>query len=472
MSDSAGRPHAVGPSSPDSTGIGTTDPDTEGPAAIERQRHSALHALLQIAGVVTDPTIRTDPAALLAAVVAVLAQLDAADFAHALLFDPDMRLLTPVAIYGVSPEQEATWRAEVAAYRPAADDRAATLLEHLLAGRTLTQLFNGDRPVISDFTVQSLRVWAAISAPVIVDGQLLGLLSISRARPRDSGAMAPFAAWDEELLAGVARLTGEALERGRIAEQLTEERAARLAAEEATRQRDEFLSIASHELKTPLTSLRAYTQSARRRLERSPTATGGTAALEHAVDMVRQALERIERQSDRLGVLVDDLLDVARIEAGRLMLRRVRADLADVCRQAAEDQRHSTGRPITVDLPPRPVEALIDPDRIEQVVINFLSNALKYSAPDAPVNLTLQVEGTLARVAVRDDGPGLPPGERERVFERFHRVPGVEVRSGSGVGLGIGLFISREIVERHHGRVWVESQPGHGSTFLFEIPLG
>ncbi len=437
-----------------------------------RQNHAALRALLRIAGVVTDPTIRADPAGLLSAVIAALADLEAVDFAHAMLIDEAARHLIPLAIHGVTPAQAAIWRAAVTTFHPESEARVAALREHLLAGRTLEQEFNGDRPLISDDSVRALGVRAAITAPVIVDGQLVGVLSISRTRPRDLGSTTPFAAWDEELLVGVARLTGEALERGHIAERLTTERAARLAAEEATRQRDEFLSIASHELKTPLTSLRSYTQAARRRLDRALAASGGTAELERAVTMLRQVLERIERQSDRLGLLVDDLLDVARIEAGRLMLRRVRADLVAICRQAAEDQRQSSGRLITLDLPSPPVQALIDPDRIEQVVTNLLSNALKYSPPETPVHLTLRVDGHRASVAVRDAGPGLPPSECERAFERFHRVPGIEVRSGSGVGLGIGLFISREIVERHSGRIWVESEPGHGATFAFELPLG
>jgi signal transduction histidine kinase len=452
-------------------------------ATDERPDHTALRVLLRIAGVVTDPAVRADPAALLSAVTAALAQLEPADFAHALLIEQTSWRLTPLAIHGVSPDQEAAWRADIVAFRPGPDAGLVTLRDQLLAGHTLKQEFTSDRPIISLATVQALHVRAAISAPVIVDGQLVGMLSISRTRPRDPGAASSFAAWDEELLAGVARLTGEALERGRIAERLTTERAARLAAEEATRQRDEFLSIASHELKTPLTSLRSYTQAARRRLDRVSSESAGVApferaqepaqerAQERALNMVRDVLERIERQSDRLGVLVDDLLDVARIEAGRLMLRRVRADLAAICRQAGEDQRHSTGRAITLDLPATPVQALIDPDRIEQVVTNLLSNALKYSTSEAPVHLDLRTAAGLARVAVRDEGPGLPLDERERVFERFHRAPDIEVRSGSGVGLGIGLFISREIVERHNGRIWVESEPGCGTTFLVELPL-
>jgi signal transduction histidine kinase len=113
----------------------------------------------------------------------------------------------------------------------------------------------------------------------------------------------------------------------------------------------------------------------------------------------------------------------------------------------------------------------VDAGRIEQVVTNFLTNALKYSPADRPVEVRVEVEPHQARVWVRDQGPGLPPEEQERIWERFHRAQGVEVQSGTGVGLGLGLYISRMIVERHQGQVGVESTPGQGATFWFTLPL-
>ncbi|HKV85771.1 MAG TPA: GAF domain-containing protein, partial [Ktedonobacterales bacterium] len=171
------------------------------------------------------------------------------------------------------------------------------------------------------------------------------------------------------------------------------------------RQKDDFLSIASHELKTPLTSLKILAQLTRRRLERA-----GLSESEHTVRMER-AIARIER-------LVNDLLDASRIDSGRLALRRERADLRTICRAAAEDEMAATERSISLDLPERPVEVESDVDRMTQVLTNLLSNALKYSPTECAVTLTLRTEGNAAVIAVRDEGAGIPPESLPLLFER------------------------------------------------------
>ena len=113
----------------------------------------------------------------------------------------------------------------------------------------------------------------------------------------------------------------------------------------------------------------------------------------------------------------------------------------------------------------------MDAGRIKQVVNNYLTNALKYSPPGSPVEVGLRASDQQARVWVRDYGPGISPEEQQRIWSRFYRVKGIEVQSGSGVGLGVGLHICRTIIENHHGQVGVESAPGAGSTFWFILPL-
>lgn len=225
------------------------------------------------------------------------------------------------------------------------------------------------------------------------------------------------------------------------------------------RQKDEFLSVASHELKTPLTTLKILTQLTHKRLVKA-------GALE-----AEQTL-RMERAIGRMERLVNDLLDVSRIDSGRLALRRERFDLAALCRQVAEEQTAATERPIEVELLAEPITVYADADRIGQVLTNLLSNALKYSAELSAVRLRVEVGQEMATVSVYDAGAGIPPEDLAHLFERFYRVPGVQVQSGSGVGLGLGLFISKEIVERHGGRMWVESAVGAGSTFSFTLPVG
>lgn len=114
---------------------------------------------------------------------------------------------------------------------------------------------------------------------------------------------------------------------------------------------------------------------------------------------------------------------------------------------------------------------MADAGRVQQVVTNYLTNGLKYSKEPSPVAVTVTYEHDSARVQVRDEGPGLPPAEQDRIWERFHRAPGVRVQSGGGTSLGLGLHISKTIIEQHGGSVGVTSAPGHGSTFEFTLPL-
>lgn len=216
------------------------------------------------------------------------------------------------------------------------------------------------------------------------------------------------------------------------------------------------LNTVSHELKTPLTSLDATLQVLQRRLARG-----------EAIDPAQ--FDRVLGLSRRMTRMIDDLLDAARIESGGLTLSLERVSLTGICRQTAEEQALTSGRTITLDLPEE-VEVVADPMRVGQVLVNLLSNALKYSPSDRPVILRLRREGGTARVEVADHGPGIAAEEQARLFERAYRVPGVEVLHGSGVGLGLGLYITRRLVELQGGQIGVRSQVGEGSTFWFTLP--
>jgi len=254
---------------------------------------------------------------------------------------------------------------------------------------------------------------------------------------------------------------------------------------------EEFLGMISHELKTPLTSIKGNTQLAVRQLKNSI----------QTFEKLLQIQESAEQQSRRLNRMVDDLLDVSRTRAGHLELRLASCDLVAIVWESVEEQRRMwPGRTITLDLADEvkvPIDAdadrigqpqgdregrphytrvfiYADADRIGQVITNYLTNALKYSDDDHPVQVSLQLEGEEARVAVRDEGPGLSAEDQQGVWERFQRVPGIEVRGtphSSTAGLGLGLYISKTIIEGHSGRVGVESTLGEGSTFWFTLPL-
>ncbi len=255
-----------------------------------------------------------------------------------------------------------------------------------------------------------------------------------------------------------------------------------LAIQEANRRMEEFLSIVGHELKTPLTSLKGNIRLLTRRLRQArlegeeveEKGKGRPDDLGCFVAMAQSVAERLEHSLDRLARLVDDLLDESRISAGRLELRLAPTDLAVIVRVAVEEQQQIAGsRTIQLELPDdaQPVRVMADASRIEQVVTNYLTNALKYSREDQPVAVRLQVDGETARVAVRDAGIGVPPAEQVYIWDRFHRAAGGSIQSGSDVGIGVGLHISRTIVEAHGGRVGVESEVGKGSTFWFTLPL-
>jgi signal transduction histidine kinase len=261
-----------------------------------------------------------------------------------------------------------------------------------------------------------------------------------------------------------------ALERHAAAlEQAVEARTRELR--EANRRMDEFLAIAGHELKTPLTTIKGNLQLARRRLARL---VGPQADAEHlTLARILLELERAEAQTGRLNRLVNDLLDVSHIQAGKLELRLGPCELAALVRAAVEEQRErAPERAVVLEMPAGlSVPLVADADRIGQVVTNYLTNALKYSPDACPVTIGLEVLPAQARVWVRDEGPGLPAAEQERIWERFYRANGSAQQDSSQGGLGLGLHISRIIVEQHHGQVGVESAPGRGSTFWFTLPV-
>jgi signal transduction histidine kinase len=178
----------------------------------------------------------------------------------------------------------------------------------------------------------------------------------------------------------------------------------------------------------------------------------------------------MSRSLERMTRLIEEMVTVSAVMEGKLPFRRTRRDLVDICR-AAIQQMPLAGRTPVLDLPEGPLEVEVDGDRIAQVVMNLVSNAIKYSAPDRPVTLVVRKAAQAAIVSVRDEGAGIGADELSHVFERFYRAPSVDVQAGSHMGLGLGLFISRAIIEQHGGRIWAESEIGRGSTFSFSLPL-
>jgi PAS domain S-box-containing protein len=278
----------------------------------------------------------------------------------------------------------------------------------------------------------------------------------------------------EGQVVGAVLILGDRTERNRLAREREEARANELALQETTRSMDEFLAIASHELKSPLATMKMTLQALTRRLYGRPPQKMAPEVRTQITAEAQPFLETAERAVSRMVRLVGDLLEVTRIRVGALELRLAPCDLAAIVRAAvAEQLLVQPSRTVRLEMPAptQLVPVVADADRLGQVVTNYLTNALTYSQADRPVAVRLEVAGASATVSVQDEGPGIPVDEQARVWELYHRVPGVEAQAGSGVGVGLGLHISRTIVERHGGQVGVESEVGTGSTFWFTLPL-
>ncbi len=243
-------------------------------------------------------------------------------------------------------------------------------------------------------------------------------------------------------------------ERGRL---LARAQQARAEAEAAVKARDEFLSLAAHELRTPLTALLGNTQLLQARRE----ALG---------PRDQRLVTAIGRGTERLRALTEYLLDASRIEQTGPDLDLRPLDLAALARQAvAEIQDTVPGRTLRVVAPEEPVAVAADRVRLEQVVHNLLANAVKYSPDGSEILVTVdRASGGHARLAVGDQGIGIPSGALEHLFDRFYRAPNADPHMYSG--LGLGLYVVREIVTGHGGAIVVESTEGAGSTFTIELP--
>lgn len=225
---------------------------------------------------------------------------------------------------------------------------------------------------------------------------------------------------------------------------------------EAEQKKDEFISIASHELKTPLTSVKGYIQLLERSINKND------------IDTVRKHLSKAQIQLEKLNALIADLLDISKIESGKLKFNKSNFCVDQLIQNVIEvmEQSHP-GHKISVT-GSAGLDIFGDEMRIEQVIVNFLTNAIKYSPGKTEINITVNVKDGQLYLAVKDFGIGMLPDHAEYVFDKFYRV---EETSNRFQGLGIGLYISSEIIKRHGGSIGLNSLYGEGSEFYFTIPV-
>ena len=302
---------------------------------------------------------------------------------------------------------------------------------------------------VTSYHAPTMQLASLLILPLRTRREMLGALVIAANDPerRITDDKLPLA---EEL----AERAALAVENAKL---YTEQVDARRKVEDLSRLKDEFLSIASHELRTPVTSIKGYTQLAKTLIRENDLPTS-----EEYLDI---ALDQI----DRMSRLIVELLDVSRIETGRLEIRREPIPWVQFVRDMVN--RHHTAvsdRRFHLNVPNTDAVVMGDRDRLEQVLGNLLENAVKYSPEGSEIFVDVRERGDQIVTSVCDRGIGIPNDELSQVFERFHR--GRQVSSTNYGGLGLGLYIAKEIVDRHGGAIWVESKEGSGTTFFFSLP--
>lgn len=380
--------------------------------------------------------------------------------------DPETGQHRSAAVVGLTPELERRWR----------ERRPGYLLSEQLSNSSLDIRLRNDEVLVLDLSKPPFNkrpnpfgIHTMLLAPMIVGTRMVGVVALDH-----GGTERVYTSGDLALTKAVAKLAALVVERERLLSDRAESQARELALRDANRLMDEFIAIAGHEIRTPLTTIKGSVQLARRQLNKAMKRDAALPSdVKKLITSVQDLIDRAERQIGMQNRLVSDLLDVARIRSNRLELHPELCDLTTIVRETTEDQQYlSPTRAIHCDIQASgEVLVMADADRLQQVISNYLSNALKYSEVSQPVTVCLDHDQTKVRVRVRDNGPGLPLTEQQRIWERFYRVEGIEAKTGSGVGLGLGLHICRMIIERQGGQVGVESSPGHGSTFWFTLPL-
>ena len=368
---------------------------------------------------------------------------------------------------GFSPEQEQDRREMRGCFLPS-DFVDETVLARLSAGQEVMlptdhlRLPPGFR---ADFGAENLLL-----VPLFLEQQLVGALVIAKAG-FDSG----YTPEEIEFVKAVATEIMLVIDCLHYSCEQAETRARVLARQEMDRLITEFLNLASHELKTPLTAIKGNIQLAQRRLatlkrqlaEQHKEVSEQLEQLQHTLASAAQSARLQER-------IIKDLTDDARIQSHTLEVHTTCCDLSALLREAvAAQQRLAPERRIVLEgAPPEHVVPVIaDAERITRVINSYLANALGYAPAEQPVTVQLRVEDAVARVSVHDEGPGIPLEQQGHIWGRFYFARGVAVQHELDLSLGLGLYLCQAFIERHHGSVGVQSDPGHGATFWFTLPV-
>ena len=411
------------------------------------------------------------------------------DRALIMLADAERGLLCDGRLIGGSPDMTVA----VAALEVPLDRTVSQLIQLYQAeGPLLFRDVDQDPDDRNRAFAEVMQANSFLGTPLVSKGRTVGILAVDNqasgrdVRPGDGPLLYTVgsliaAAVDNARLYEEVESQKDALERrvvertAALASAIEEAQAARVAAEAASASKTAFLSNVSHELRTPLTSVVGFSKLIRRRLDEGifPSVPAGDPKRDRAMRQVSDNLGIIVEEGERLTALINDTLDLAKIEAGRMEWRRDAVDLAEVITRAAAATAPlliGAGPQLVLDLEPDLPSITGDRDRLIQVVINLISNAVKFTA-SGTITCAARIDraaGSLI-VSIADTGVGIAPEDQDRVFEQFGQAG--DTLTDKPRGTGLGLPICREIVEHHGGRLWLESEPGRGSTFSFSLPL-
>jgi signal transduction histidine kinase/uncharacterized membrane protein YuzA (DUF378 family) len=369
--------------------------------------------------------------------------------ASIMIYNPEEGVLETRASYGLESEFARNARARlgegIAGW--VAERKEAVLLNDSSTNPHLGRHFKSDRNITS-----------SLSLPLRLGDRVVGVLNVNRINNSER-----FTEHHRDMLRMFAEHVGAVIDRAETVDRLTSRtrvlEAANLKLSEMNQMKDVFLSTASHELKTPLSSVIAYAELLEENSEKLPA------------DQRAEFLKRLRSEAGRLLGLIEDILDLSRIESGKLTLRRVPIGVNDVVKAAVETSRQTAVKhgvelveALEEDLP----QLMLDEVKMRQVVVNLLVNAIRFSPEHGTVKVVTRREPKFTLIEVVDQGPGILPEETVRIFELFGQgVRGLDRRTG---GLGIGLHLVRRISELHGAHVGVNSQPGQGSTFWVRLP--
>ncbi len=326
---------------------------------------------------------------------------------------------------------------------PIASSAALTRTTQWSDDLSIDERFTGpDFPEVLPLLKRDTR--AVLAAPLQWGDELLGVIVFHSLEPRR---------WTKEdvaLIEGAAREVGNAMHHAQLYEEAVDTVG---ELRELEQRRADYISMVSHEIRSPITVVAGIADILKRRRSRLDDAG------------IDELVDSLEREASRLARLVNEVLDLERIDRGGMNLVLKPLDVVDLAQESIEDTGESSRLALASFTDEAPV--LGDRDKLKQVFVNLISNALKFAPEETPVTVSISIEDEIVRIGVRDEGPGIAEEDKELLFKRFSRLDPTLTKPGSG----LGLYLSRLIVDRHGGKIWAESQVGEGATFYFTLPV-